>query len=69
MKQVCIKNFSTEIEAELAQNMLEARGIKSVIQRGGYGAGAGPAASGVLGADLFVLEKDFEEAKNLLEQK
>jgi len=68
MKQICVKNFRTEMEAELVQNMLQARGIKSVIQKEGGVLNGGVATAGGLGVDLFVLEKDFEEAKELLIQ-
>lgn len=37
MKQVLLKNFSTDIEAELAKNLLEEYDIKSVIQTEGRG--------------------------------
>ena len=69
MKQILVKNFLSEMEAELAKNMLEARGIKSVIQKEGSALNGGVATGGGLGVDLFVLEKDFEEAKELLDQK
>lgn len=64
MDQIKIKNFATQIEAELAKNFLEARGIKSVIQNLGVTANGLP--SDRFGVDLSVLEKDAEEARELL---
>ncbi len=64
MEQVVIKNFATEMEAELAKNMLKAYGINSFVQT------KGTHSSGVpddrYGADLIVLEKDVEKARELL---
>lgn len=69
MEQVRVKNFLTVIEAELAQNMLQASGIKSVIQKDGNALNGGVAQGGGLGVNLFVLEKDLQEAKELLDIK
>lgn len=64
MEQVVIKSFATEMEAELAKNMLKAYGIKSFIQN------KGTHSSGVpddrYGTDLIVLEKDSEKTRELL---
>ena len=69
MEQVCIKNFSTIIEAEMAKGFLEANEIKSVIQKDASISGGGVAAGSGVGVNLFVLEKDVEKAKELLEIK
>ena len=69
MKDICIKNFQMQVEAEIAKSMLEANGIKSVIQKQGFALGGEIPAAGSIGVDLFVLEKDFEKAKELLDIK
>ena len=53
------------MEAELARNMLEANGIKSLVQSRGIHSSGIPIDR--YGADLFVLERDFERAKEILE--
>ena len=69
MQQICIKNFLTAMEAELAQNMLQANGIKSVVQKDGSVLNGGIATGSGLGVSLFVLEENLEEAKELLDIK
>lgn len=60
-----LKNFATYSEAELGKNYLEKEGINSVIQKGDLAAGAD--FSGYAGnAELYVNEKDFERAKEIL---
>ena len=64
--QVLIKNFLSELEARLAQKILEENGIKSVLQ---FGVSPyGRPMQGPLGIPMFVLEKDVEETKGLLKQ-
>lgn len=67
MEQKIVKNFTSVIDAELAKNALEASGIKSVIQKQGFTGNGGIPAAGILGVDLSVLEKDYENAKKLLD--
>ena len=65
MDQIKVKSFATEMEAELAKNMLEAHGIKSFVQSKGVHSSGVP--DGRFGADLFVLQKDVERVKEILE--
>lgn len=63
---IFLKHFSTVSEAELGRNILESNGIKSILQRGNQGAAA--RFSGWAGdANLFVLKKDHNQAKDILE--
>jgi putative signal transducing protein len=63
-----LKRFTSITEAELVKNLLKAYGIESILRKNihpsldGMPAGMGDAS----GADLFVLEKDLSEAKNIL---
>jgi hypothetical protein len=66
MKIISLKSFSSIAEAELAKNLLESSGIKCVIQKGGTNASAAYLGDSV-GADLYVSEKDLEQANNLLD--
>ena len=60
-----LKSFSTYSEAELVKNILEKEGIHSVIQKGDLAAGTD--FSGYAGnAELYVSEKNFEKAKEIL---
>jgi hypothetical protein len=64
MDQVTVKNFASEMEAELARNMLLAYGVKSFVQLKGVHSGG--ITDSRFGADLMVLAKDIEKAKELL---
>ena len=64
MEETKIKNFNTEMEAELAKNMLQAHGIKSRVQTIGVHSSGIP--NDRYGADLIVLQKDFNQATELL---
>lgn len=66
MKQILLKSFNSVMEAELVKNLLQASGINSVVQKKGleWAEGAG---GDVAGADLFILEKDVEKAKEILD--
>jgi len=67
MDRIFIKNFATEQEAELAQNLLQAYKIKAFVQSKGVHSSGIP--SDKFGADLFVLKDDAEEANDILEAR
>lgn len=67
MEQVCIKSFPTELEADLAKKILEENSIKSVLQQGGITNGY-IQSPWIVGISMFVLKKDAEKAKDLLNQ-
>ncbi|MCE5329088.1 DUF2007 domain-containing protein [bacterium] len=60
-----LKSFSNRIDAELAKSFLESSGIKSLILADDVGE-MYPAASIYWGIKLFVNDKDFEVASNLI---
>jgi hypothetical protein len=62
-----LKNFSSIAEAELAKNVLKEHNIESWVQK--KGANYPGDLGDNYGADLFVNEKDIEEAKNLLDSE
>ncbi|MDD5341539.1 MAG: DUF2007 domain-containing protein [Patescibacteria group bacterium] len=66
MELTLLKSFSSIAEAELARNFLASNGIKCVMQKGGKNASAAYLGE-VAGADLYVSEKDLEQANNLLD--
>lgn len=68
MEYIFLKNFATYSEAELAKNTLEASGVKSMVQKGNMGA-AGEFSGFAGDADLFVLAKDLDEAKEVLKEE
>lgn len=56
-----------QVEAQLIKSLLEAEGIPVMIAQEGAGAAYGLTV-GILGiAEIFVREKDAEEAKKLIE--
>jgi hypothetical protein len=67
MEQISIRWFKTKFEAEMTKKFLEAYGIKSLVQEKGFHSSGIPDDS--LGIDLFVLEKDVNKAKELLESR
>jgi len=64
---VKLKRFSSICEAELAKSLLESFGIKSIIKNSGIQF-SGDLGDGY-GADLFILQKDFDRANEILEEK
>ncbi|MBI5081447.1 MAG: DUF2007 domain-containing protein [Chloroflexi bacterium] len=57
-----------QVEAQLIKSLLEAEGIPVMIAQEGAGAAYGLTV-GILGiAEIFVREKDAEEAKRLIEE-
>ncbi len=67
-KQVLLKKFGSNLLAEAAQNLLKSRGIPSLIKVTG-GIEFRGALGDSWGADLWVLEKDFKKAKEIIENK
>lgn len=66
MAIVTIGSYSTEIEAQIAQAMLDANGIRSIILRDDAG-GMLPSLHVLVNVKLAVQEEDAEEARELLE--
>ncbi len=67
MGLILIKNFPDRMYAERAQQTLRQEGIESVLQSPDAGIfGAGAMVSTPRGVDLFVDDKDADEAKALL---
>ncbi|MFH0819447.1 MAG: hypothetical protein V1892_00255 [bacterium] len=64
---IFLKNFATYSEAELARNFLKANGFKSVVIQKGNIAAASLFTGWTGDADVFVLRKDYNRAKELLE--
>lgn len=64
MEQIIIKNFATEIEAELAKNLLRSQGIKCMVQMQGVSSSGIP--NDRFGADLVILKKDTDRVTQLL---
>jgi len=60
-----LKTFNSRIDAELAKSFLESNGIKSMVSADDAGE-MYPAASVYWGVKLFVNEKNFEIASNLI---
>lgn len=62
---VLLQNFSSESEAELARGLLEANGVKAVVQKGD--AAAAELFVGAAGeADLYVEEHSLARAREIL---
>jgi len=68
-KTVRLKIFPNRPEAELAQSLLESNGIPSTIQVDDCGGMRPDLGMTSGGASLYVLEKDAEEARQLLSLK
>jgi hypothetical protein len=66
-KLVTIMEFADYIEAEMAKQLLEDHGIKSVVTEENA-ANLYP-VSGTTGPELQVLEKDAERAREILESR
>jgi hypothetical protein len=60
---VCIQTFGTEIDAEIAKEILKANGIKAAIVADDLGGGF-PQLSG--DAKLMVMEEDADLAREIL---
>lgn len=64
---VVIGSYSTEVEAQIGQAILESNGISSIILRDDAG-GMLPSLHILKAVRLAVLEEDVEEAKRILEE-
>lgn len=63
---VLLQNFSSESEAELARGLLEANGVKAVVQKGD--AAAAELFVGAAGeANLYVEEHSLARAREILD--
>jgi len=63
-----IKTFNSRIEAELLKSFLDSNGIKSIIISDDAGE-MYPSAQVYWGVKLFVNERDYELALNLIDSK
>ena len=62
-----VASYSTEVEAQIGQAILESHGISSIILRDDAG-GMLPSLHILKAVRLAVLEEDAEEAKQILEE-
>jgi hypothetical protein len=62
-----VASYSTEVEAQIGQAILESNGISSIILRDDAG-GMLPSLHILKAVRLAVLEEDAEEAKQILEE-
>ena len=67
-KEIRIKKFNSNTIAEAARNLLKSHGIESIIKVEG-GIEFQGALGDSYGADLYVLDRDYEKAKEILEQE
>ncbi len=67
-KDVKVKNFNSNMLAESAKNLLKEHGIESIIKVEG-GIEFQGALGDSFGADLYVLDKDYEKAKEIIEHE
>ena len=67
MAIVVVGHYGTEVEAQIAQAVLQANGISSIIMRDDAG-GMLPSLHLLAEVRLAVHEEDAEEAKALLEE-
>jgi Putative prokaryotic signal transducing protein len=66
MAMVTVGSYATEVEAQIAQAILEANGVGSVIVRDDAG-GMLPSLHILVGVKLVVPEEDASIARSLLE--
>ena len=67
-KEILLKKFNSNISTETAQNLLKSNGIVSIIKIEG-GIEFRGALGDRYGSDLYVLEKDYKRAKQIIENK
>lgn len=67
-KEILLKKFNSNLLAESAQGLLKNCGIASTIRVEG-GIEFRGALGDSYGADLYVLEKDYKRAKEIIENK
>lgn len=65
-KLVFLKSFNSIILAEFARNLLKYHNINSIIKNSGVEF-PGDLGDG-FGGELYVLEKDYEKAKEILDE-
>lgn len=63
---IAVRTFINEFEAERAKGILKEEGIESFVSSDNVG-GMEPPLQLVLGIKLFVLERDFTRAKEILD--
>ena len=67
-KEILLKKFNSNILTEATQNLLKSNGIVSIIKVEG-GIEFRGALGDSYGADLYVLEKDYKRAKQIIENR
>jgi hypothetical protein len=65
-KEIKVKRFNSNTMAETARGLLKRYGIESMIKVEG-GVEFQGALGDSFGADLYVLDKDYEKAKSILD--
>ncbi len=68
-KLICIKTYSSRIEAELARGLLAGEGIKAIVSADDAGGARPDLLWGTGGAKLLAKEKDKEVAIRILDYK
>jgi len=67
-KEILVKKFNSNLLAESIQSLLKSHGIASTLRVEG-GIEFRGALGDSYGADLYVLEKDYERAKKIIENE
>jgi len=67
-KEILLKKFNSNLLTEATQNLLKSNGIVSIIKVEG-GIEFRGALGDSYGADLYVLEKDYKRAKQIIENR
>ena len=67
-KEILLKKFNSNLLAKSAQNLLKKYGIASILKVEG-GIEFRGALGDSYGADLYVLEKDYKKAKQIIESE
>jgi len=67
-KEILLKKFNSNISTETAQSLLKSNGIVSIIKIVGGIQFRGELGDSY-GSDLYVLERDYERAKQIIENK
>lgn len=66
-KEILLKKFNSNLLAESVQGLLKSYGITSIIKVEG-GVEFRGALGDSYGADLYILEKDYKRAKEIIEK-
>jgi len=67
-KEILLRKFNSNLLTEATQNLLKSNGIVSIIKIEG-GIQFRGALGDSYGSDLYVLEKDYKRAKQIIENR